>query len=299
MTEEIKIRQTAKANRDVVRFGQWADTVGASVRQRTERRRGEFTRRSSKQNLVIEMLPLAKRIAFSIRQHLPAHVEVDELYANGIVGLVDAVSKFDVSKRTKLGTYARHRVRGAILDALRTADPATRELRQKSKSIQNIYRQLEVKLGRPVQDDEIAAAGMNLAQWHRVLTEIRTVGFDCGSRLVSAGATSVRQPTDPEFLVDGSASPFDLTYRREQREILDRALCRLRARERRILTLYYCHELTMKQIADRMGVGESRISQLHSAALGRLKVGVNALLQPREVERAGPGVRTMAAGAGA
>ncbi len=104
------------------------------------------------------MLPLVRRIALKVRERLPAHVEVDDLYSNGIVGLVDAIAKFDVGKRVKLESYARHRVRGAILDGLRTADPATRDLRRKNKAIQKLYRELEVKFGRPVHDDEMAAA---------------------------------------------------------------------------------------------------------------------------------------------
>jgi RNA polymerase sigma factor for flagellar operon FliA len=100
--------------------------------------------------MLIEMLPLVRRVALKIREHLPAHVEVDELSANGVLGLVDAVAKFDASKRVKLESYARHRIRGAILDGLRAADPVTRNTRQKNKRIQKLYREMEVNLGRPV-----------------------------------------------------------------------------------------------------------------------------------------------------
>ena len=281
MTEEIKTRQTAKETRGVVNRGQRASTGGASVRRRTESSRPRFNRCISRQNLLIEMLPLVKRIALKIREHLPAHVEVDDLCANGVVGLVDAVAKFDASKRVKLETYARHRVRGAILDGLRTADPATRDLRRKNNRIQKLYRELEVKVGRPVQDDEMAAAsGMNLAQWHRALNEIHSAGLDCGSRVLSAGPTVRLPSTDPELLIDGSDNPFDLCYRREQREILGRALSRLRERERQIISLRYREGMTMKQIAQLMHVDESRVSQLHSAAMARLKASVDSLTTP-------------------
>ena len=243
------------------------------------------------------MLPLVRRIALKVREHLPAHVEVDELYANGVLGLVDAITKFDVNKRVKLESYARHRVRGAILDGLRTAAPATRDLRRKNNAIQRIYRELQVKVGRPVQDDEMAAAsGMNLAEWHRTLNEVRSAGLDCGSRVPSAGSTVRLPSTDPEFLIDGSDNPFDLCYRRELKEILDRAVAYLRERERQIIRLRYQGDLTMKQIAELMHVDESRISQLHAAALGRLKASMDFLLRPRIAERAEPGARSMAAG---
>jgi len=298
MIQGIRIRHTARASRHVVRSSREAGTGMASVRRRTERLRRKVTRSNSGDKLVIEMLPLARRIALRVHEHLPAQVEIDDLYDNGIVGLIDAVAKFDSTKRVKFESYARHRIRGAIFDGLRAADPATRELRQTSKRIQNLYRHLEVKLGRPVKDEEIAAPmGMNLAQWHRALGEIQAVGFDSGLRRVSAGATSPRQSTDPELLADGSDTAFDLTYRCEQREILDRALRGLRERERRVLNLYYRDEMTMKQIANRMGVDESRISQLHSVAVRRLKAGVNTLLQPRGNERTEPRVAAMAAGA--
>ena len=234
-----------------------------------------------RQRLLVEMLPLVKRLAYKIHQHLPAHVEVDDLIANGVLGLVDAVAKFDTAKRVKLESYARHRVRGAILDGLRGADPASRDMRRKNKRIQLLYRELEVKLGRPVTDEEMAAAvGISLANWYRTLREVQSVGFDFGIRPISAGPTSKRLPTEPTLLADHEANPFELCYRREQREILTRALSHLPERERGILMFYYYEELTMKQIADRLNVDESRVSQLHSAALVRLKSAVESMLRP-------------------
>jgi RNA polymerase sigma factor for flagellar operon FliA len=235
-----------------------------------------------RQRLLVEMLPLVKRMAFKMREHLPAHVEVDDLLANGVLGLVDAVAKFDTGKRVKLESYARFRVRGGILDGLRGADPASRDLRRKNKRIQKLYRELEVKLGRPVKDEEIAAAlGMNLSQWHRTLNETQSVGSDFSARILTAGPTSKRPSAEPGLLADDNADPFDLCYRREKHELLGRALSHLRERERQIITLYYQEELTMKQIADHLNVDESRVSQLHSAALVRLKACVDSLLQPR------------------
>jgi RNA polymerase sigma factor for flagellar operon FliA len=258
-----------------------------------------LNRHNSRESLLVEMLPLVMRIARKIRGHLPAHVEVDDLCANGILGLVDAVDKFDPSKGVKLESYARHRVRGAILDGLRSADTASRDLRRKNKRIQTLYLELESKLGRPVRDEEMAKAlGMNLGQWHRSLTEVQSVGFDCGLRVHTAGPTLKLQSTDPELLTDDRDDPFDLCYRREQHEILDYALSRLRSREREIITLHNQHGLTMKQIAARLHVDESRISQIHSAALGRLKASVDSVLNPRQAEVSESGTLSIAAGAG-
>lgn len=299
MTEKIKIRQTARASRDVVNSGQRASTGGASVR-RTERSRRELNRFGKRNTALTAMLPLVRRIALKIHEHLPAHVEVDDLYGNGIFGLVDAIAKFDLGKRVKLESYARHRVRGAILDGLRTADPATRDLRRKNNSIQKLYRELEVKFGRPAHDDEMAAAsGMNLAKWHRMLNEAHSAGLDSGSRVLSAGPTVRLPSTDPELLIDRSDDPFDLCYRREQREILSRALTHLRTRERQIVSLRYRGGMTMKQIAQIMQVDESRVSQIHSTAIARLKASVSSLMHPPKIETSECATRSMTAGAGA
>ena len=298
MKERINARRTIEKTGGAVESRQRAMKDAAPRGCKAERPRPRLNRHNRRESLLVEMLPLVKRIALKIRGHLPAHVEVDDLRANGILGLVDAIDKFDPSKGVKLESYARHRVRGAILDGLRRADTASRDLRRKVKRIQTLYLEVESKLGRPVRDEEMAEAmGMNLGQWHRSLNEIQNVGIDCGSRIHTAGPTLKLQSTDPELLTDGRDDAFDLCYRREQHEILDHALSRLRDREREIITLLYRHGLTMKQIAARLQVDESRVSQLHSVALGRLKASVDSVLNPRQAKVSES--RSMAAGAGA
>jgi RNA polymerase sigma factor for flagellar operon FliA len=297
--EEVKKRQTAGVTTSVVESGQRAVRGKVSVRRRAECPRRDFNRDIDRQKMLVDLLPLVKRVALKIREHLPAQVDLDDLSASGVLGLVDAVAKFDASKRVKLETYARHRVRGAILDGLRAADPVTRDLRLKNKRVQKLYRELEVKFGRSVQDEEMAAAsGMSLGQWHSALTEIQSVGIDCGSRVLSAGPTTKLQSTDPELLIKGGDNPFDMCYRREQREILGRAIARLPERERQVISLH-SQGLTMKQIAQLMHVDESRISQIHSVALVRLKACANSLLRPTNTKISESGTRSMAAGAGA
>ena len=299
MIEEVKKRQIAGVMTPVVESGQRAARGKVSVRRRAECPRRDFNRDIDRQKMLVELLPLVKRVALKIREHLPAQVELDDLSANGIFGLVDAVAKFDASKRVKLETYARHRVRGAILDGLRAADPVTRDLRLKNKRVQKLYRDLEVKVGRPVQDEEMAAAsGMNLTQWHQALTEIQSVGIDGGSRVLSAGPTTKLQSTDPELLIDGGENAFDLCYHREKLDILGRALSCLPERERQVISLH-SEGLTMKQIAQLMHVDESRVSQIHSGALVRLKACANSLLRPTNTKISDSGTRSMAAGAGA
>ena len=252
------------------------------------------------EKLLVDMLPVVKRVALRIRKRLPAHVELDDLFSDGVLGLVDAVTKFDASKRVGLETYARHRIRGSILDGLRAADPASRDLRRKNQRVQKLYHELEVKLGRPVTDEEMAAVrGMNLAQWHRELNELQSAGLDCGARTLSAAPTSPRASMESAFLASDDPNPFELGYRSEQLAILDRAVSRLQERDRQIVTLYHRRGLTMRQVAELMRVDESRVSQLHAAALVQLKANVNSLLRPGQAGASETGTLPTAAAAGA
>jgi len=239
-----------------------------------------------KQRALVEMLPLVKRVALKVREHLPAHVELDELVGAGTLGLVDAVGKFDASRGVKLASYARHRIRGAILDGLRSLDPASRDLRKKSKKLERVYWEQEAKLQRPLDAEEMCRSlGVSLEHWHRVVQELHRLGFEVGSR--SGPARSVEAlPVSRrvEQIPSPQPDPFQLCYRREQRDLLHRALASLTDRERFIILLYYQRGMTMKQIAARLNVAESRISQLHAAALSRLKKRVQVLLHPRKLE---------------
>ena len=264
------------------------------------RRRHERKALQNREKLLVDMLPFVKRVALTIRKRLPAHVELDDLFSDGVLGLVDAVTKFDASKQVSLETYARHRVRGSILDGLRATDPASRDLRRKNQRIQKLYHELEVEVGRSVTDEEMAAEQrMNLAQWHRELNEIQSAGLDCGARTLSAAPTSAPASIEPAFLAGDDPDPFDLCYRNEQLEILDRAVSRLQERQRQIVELYHQQGLTMRQVAVLMRVDESRISQLHAAALVQLKANVNSLLRPGQAGASETGIQPRAAAVGA
>jgi len=232
-------------------------------------------------NLWLAMAPLVKRIAFEMRQHLPTHVEMDDLVSAGSLGLVDALRKFDPARKVKIESYARHRIRGGILDALRSLDPATRDMRRRARKVERTYHELEAKLGRSVKDEEIAAAlGISLKAWHRWAREIHGLGFDGWQRRETAAAVHTRPAGGEGWMAVPQEDPFDLCYRREQRDLLNRALAHLPERDRLIVTLYYQQHLTMKQIAARLEVDESRVSQLHAEALQRLKAHVQAVLHP-------------------
>lgn len=227
--------------------------------------------------MAVKLVSLVKRVAFEMRDHLPAHVEVDDLVGAGVLGLLDAVRKFDPDKRVKIETYARHRIRGAILDSLRSLDTASRDLRRKNKTAEKVYRELEAKLGRAADDGEIAKAlGISLKKWYRTVQELQAMGVDW---LRPMQAVEVEQPDEESLVAENQETQFDLCYRRERREILARAMARLSERERAVISLYYREEMTMKEIGTLLGIDESRVSQLHSAAIVHLRNRVQALLR--------------------
>ena len=253
--------------------------VVADRKTRARTRSASGSRSVGKQaSISPNLLSLVRRVAFEMREHLPQHVEVDDLAGAGMLGLLDAINKFDVRKHTKMETYARHRIRGAILDSLRNMDTASRDMRKKNKMAEKVYRELESRHCRPITDEEMCAAlGMSLRKWHRTASELHAMGLEWMRPNLIPEKNLVDEQNIP---AENQENQFDVCYRSEQREILNRALSLLTQRERMVVSLYYEQDMTMKQIGDELGIDESRVSQVHSAAIVHLKSKVNALLRP-------------------
>jgi RNA polymerase sigma factor FliA len=227
---------------------------------------------------MVQLLPMVKRLAFRMRAHLPARVDVNDLIGAGTLGLIDAVRKFDARKHVKLESYARYRIQGAILDGLRDLDPASRDMRKKAKKAEQAHRDLESRLGRPVEDEEMAAGlGISLRKWHRTVNELQPAGLDW---LRPMEAAEFKEPHQDALPDPTEHDALDRCYRREQTEILNRAMTCLSERDRELISLYYEQELTMREIGDRLGIDESRVSQIHSGVLLRLQTRVRAMLRP-------------------
>ncbi len=233
--------------------------------------------RPERDQWAIKLLSLARRVAFEMRERLPQHVDVDDLTGAGVLGLLDAVRKFDARKHVKIETYARHRIRGAILDSLREMDTVSRDMRRKNKVAEKTYHALEAKLGRAATDDELAQAlGISLKKWYATVRELNSVGIEW---MRPNQIPEVFVPDENNLPANGHDDPFDLCYRQEQREIVDRAAAQLPERERAVLSLYYEQDMSMRQIGNMLGIDESRVSQIHSAAIARLRVKVRRTLQ--------------------
>jgi RNA polymerase sigma factor FliA len=242
-------------------------------------RAAELTR--EQEEIVLNLMGLVKRIALELKEHLPAQVEVDDLVSAGTIGLIDAVRRFETGKQVKIETYARYRIRGAMIDALRGLDPASRDLRRKNKQAENIFQKLAVRLGRNPTDAEMAEAlHVPIEDWYETVSQLQVTGVEWLRPLQMVEGYLSGEENLPD---EDQEDQFDLCYRREQRDLLDRALEQVSERERRILSLYYEQDFTMKQIADQLGVDESRVSQIHASLLSRLKRNVRSMLRAREL----------------
>lgn len=227
---------------------------------------------TSRDALILEHLPQIKYIAHRISAKLPAHVELNDLVSAGVLGLLDAVEKFDPTRGVKFKTYAELRVKGAILDSLRNLDWAPRSLRKRSKDLERVYKELEQRLGRPAADKEVCdELGITLEEFFGLVDQIK--GLNLGSFHEMASQEDDRN-SEPliKYIPDApQMDPFFVFHKSEIRNLLAGAIDTLPKKERLVVFLYYYDELTMKEIGRILGVNESRVSQLHTKAMLRLR----------------------------
>jgi RNA polymerase sigma factor FliA len=222
--------------------------------------------------LMIEHLPIVRFIARRIHERLPQHVPIEDLYSAGVLGLLDAFGKFDPSKQVQFRSYAQFRIRGAILDSLRTLDWSPRELRRKGRAIEQAIQALTAQFGRSPNDIEIAKQlQIDLVAYQQLLGELK--GLEIGTlhseRSDDSGEEELAYlPNRPED------DPLFRYLHAEVRQRLTEAIGDLPERERLVMTLYYYEEATMKEIGLILGVVESRISQIHASAILHLRAGL-------------------------
>jgi len=228
-------------------------------------------------DLVMRELPQVYYVAARIRERLPKNVDMEDLVQAGVIGLIDACRNYDISKDAQFSTFAKFRIRGAILDSLRMLDWGSRTLRRKGRAITASVAKLESKLGRHPMEEEIAAEmDMNVDELQSTLTQLD------GLYLVGQRSEPSHDSSESYDLIESAAStgddnPFDLCLQGERKAQLAEAVSRMSEREQLILSLYYKEELTMKEISKVVGIVVSRVSQIHAAAMIKLRASLSHL----------------------
>lgn len=225
-----------------------------------------------RERLLMEHVTSVRFIARKIHRTLPRHIELDDLISAGMVGLVEAFNRFDATRHVQFKSYAQFRIRGAILDWLRSLDWGSRDLRRKARAVSETARMLTQQLGRVPTEQEIAdEMAMELVELQQLLGELKAL------ELTSLNADRSREEEDEELQyipAPEEDGPFFRCLQSESRQRLTDAIEDLPEKERLVLTLYYFEELTMREIGMTLGVVESRVSQIHSAAIRRLKTSL-------------------------
>lgn len=230
----------------------------------------------SRDALIRQHAPLVRRIAQHMIARLPPNVELDDLVQVGMIGLADALSRYEASQGVQFETFASQRIRGAMLDELRDNDWMSRTSRKGQKDIEAAIQRLEQQLGRAPRESEIAdSMGLPLQEYQELLGRVR------GTQLlyledVSPGGDEGEESFLDRYVADEQADPFALLRDQRLRQALVAAIENLPEREQYVMSMYYEHEMNLKEIAAVLEVTESRVSQLHSQAIARLRTRMRA-----------------------
>lgn len=248
---------------------------------------------AEQERVLLEHLPMVRFLARRIHERLPQHVDIEDLISAGVVGLMDAFAKFDPDKKVQFRSYAQFRIRGAILDSLRTLDWSPRELRRKGRAVEEAIRMLTARMGRAPGEAEVAAElGLNLEEYQLLLGDLK--GLEIGTLHMERNEDSGEEelayiPSRPE------EDPLFRCLRGELEDRLTEAIAHLPDRERLVMTLYYYEEMTMREIGLALGVVESRVSQVHASAVLHLRAALRDLTAQGMLSKA-RGARTAAHG---
>ena len=221
------------------------------------------------ERVLLEHLPIVRFLARRIHERLPQHVDIEDMVSAGVVGLMDAFSKFDPAKKVQFRSYAQFRIRGAILDSLRTLDWSPRELRRKGRAVEEAIRVLTARMGRAPNEAEVAVEmDLELEKYQQLLGDLK--GLEIGTLHMERNEDSGDEelayvPGRPE------EDPLFRCLRGELEERLAEAIQNLPDRERLVMSLYYYEEMTMREIGLALGVVESRVSQVHASAVVHLR----------------------------
>ncbi len=240
---------------------------------KTTSRRTKKKHAAYREQLITEYLPYVKRIVHRLAMHLPSTIDIDDLMNVGVIGLIQAVDRYDPRRDNKFMTYAIFRIKGAVLSELRSRDFLSRSNRRKIKELENAFLRLEQKLGREVEDIEVAEElGVDIEQIYRTkqLSNVSFISFE------ELGYSSKDEKEKlMNFLVNNDDDALTLTRLKELKNALARAIEALPEKEKLVISLYYLDELTMKETGEVLGITESRVSQIHSQAIIHLRAKLN------------------------
>jgi RNA polymerase sigma factor FliA len=249
------------------------DPAHPAVHMKSNGTTAQAARMARRDRVVLEHLPLVKAIAVRVHENLPVHVDLDDLVHAGIIGLFDAATKFNPEKQVVFSSYAKHRIKGAILDSLRQLDWASRDMRRRHKQVEAATRDLSSTLQRAPTEAEVAAKlGMDVDRWRTMMLDLRNVG------LVSASTRSndSEDLPAPDFPSKVENQPDSICAREQLRNVLTVAMKTLPERYQKVVLLYYTNEMTMKEIGGVLGINESRVSQIHKSALEKMQTALQA-----------------------
>jgi RNA polymerase sigma factor FliA len=234
---------------------------------------------AERDQLIIQYLPWVKFIALRMAAKLPSHIQAEDLISAGVIGLIDALDKFNPTREVQFKTYAQIRIQGAMKDELRALDWASRSMRQKVKRLEHAYATLEQEFGRPPSSEEVASSlGVEMDAFEEMLDDVK------GTSLISLEDLGQGPPSEDKsdlleaLLTRQDQDPLEVLNLHDLKKALTLTIAELPEKERLVLSLYYFEELTMKEVGKVLSLTESRISQLHTQAVLRLRGKLKAYL---------------------
>jgi RNA polymerase sigma factor for flagellar operon FliA len=240
----------------------------------------------ARETLVLEYLRLVKYVAGRLAIGLPTFVDVDDLFGAGLLGLMQALDKFDHGRNIKFETYAVPRIRGAMLDELRSQDWFPRSMRKKAKALEKAYSEVESRLERAATDEEIAKhLKINIGEYYALVDEVCLTTLVSLDKEISNSNEGLYAILDENLRHGCNTDPSNLLEEKELRHVIREAVNLLPDRERTVLNLYYYEELTLKEIGDVLSISESRVCQIHTKAVLRLKGRIHHYTKTVSIDR--------------
>jgi len=226
-----------------------------------------------REQIVLEHAPLIRYIVNRIAVRLPSHIDLDDLHNTGVIGLMDAIEKYDPEKNCKFKTYAEFRIKGAILDQLRSLDWVPRSVRQKGRKLEKAYGEVEQRLGRSANEDEVAdSLGLELDKFHTLINQVRGISLVNLEEIRGTNSDGDRAGTFADIIEDvHSENPFASLKLMETKHVISDTIGSLPEKERLVISLYYYEDLNMKEIGNILGITESRVCQIHTKSVMRLR----------------------------